>query len=78
MLLIYRYLRAVHGRRLDIPAVFFAPWLLNRTSFIDGISAIAPRLTLSAQSSAWAGFSYRLGTARRCFDAARPSRMAGS
>jgi hypothetical protein len=78
MLLIHRYLRASHGKRLDIPAVFFAPWLFVRTGFIDSISAIAPRLTSSAQSSTWADFPYRMGTARSSFDGARTSRVAGS
>jgi hypothetical protein len=78
MLLIYRYLRAVHGRRLDTPAVFFAPCLLDGPRVSGSISATAPRLISLPQSSAWADFPYRMGTVRRDFDAARPSRVAGS
>jgi hypothetical protein len=73
MLLIYRYLRAVRGGPLDSPAVFFTP------RFIDSSLAIAPRLNPLLQLSVQQpGFPYRMRTARRSIDAARPSRVAGS
>jgi hypothetical protein len=78
MLLIYRYLRAVHGRRLDTPAVFFAPCLLDGPRVSGSISATAPRLTSLHNRPRGLIFRTGLGTARRSFDAARPSRVAGS
>jgi len=77
MLLINRYLRCSR-QPSGSSSGFLESRSLGSQCSIVRIRAIAPRLFSSAPSSAWADFPYRMGTARRTFDAARPSRVAGS